>query len=137
MVRVLMVATVLFIAGNLPTIDAGKTETEKLEGIWTIVSEDSFRKGEKWIVKHGQIREGERDTVYRFYRCDPRKMPKVIDIIIMAQPDGQVLTVRKGIYSLKGDEWKLFLADGGKERPGAFPRNPSPGRVLVLKRQKP
>ena len=56
----------------------------------------------------------------------------------MAQPDSQPLAILKGIYSLKGDVWRLSsVAPVGKERPITFPAEPSLGEVLVLKRQKP
>ena len=124
--------------GDQSAGDAVKAETEKLKGTWTIVSEDGFRKGEKWVIVGGRIREGERDPVHRFYRLDLRKMPKEIDITIMAQPDGgEPLEVLEGIYSLEGDELKLCLASPGKERPASFPQKPGPGQVLLLKRQEP
>src|SRR5262245_8759500 len=137
MLQAVIVAAGVLLAGDLPEGDAARAESEKLEGTWTIVGGDDFRKGETWVIERGQIREGERDAVYRFYHLDPRRMPGAIDITIMAQPDGQPLAVLRGIYALEGDRLQVYLASPGKERPCAFPQDPGPGQVLLLKRRRP
>jgi uncharacterized protein (TIGR03067 family) len=63
-------------------------------------------------------------------------MPKEIDITLMAQPEGQPLAILSGIYSLQGDQLKVYLAAPGKERPAAFPKEAGLTPVLILKRQK-
>jgi RNA polymerase sigma factor (sigma-70 family) len=122
------------VIGNEPP---QKKDARKMEGTWTIVNDDGFRKGEKWVIKDGRILEGEKDSLFRFYQVRPDRSPREIDITVMAQPDGQPLQVIEGIYSLQGDELKLCLPTTGKQRPAAFPQKPGPGEVIVLERHKP
>ena len=138
--RFCVVALMPLFAGALIAADAPKEaekkEMESLQGTWTVVNQNSLRKGEKWVITGGRIQEGKGDKLDRFYNLKPRKMPKEIDITLMAQPDGRPLAVLSGIYSLQGDQLKVYLGASGKERPAAFPKEAGLTPVLILKRQK-
>lgn len=149
MSSLLMLAAGLLIAADAPK-EAEKKETESLQGTWIVVNEDSLQKGEKWTIAGGRIQngekwtitggriqEGELDKLYQFYKLEPRRMPKGIEITIMAQEDGTPLAILRGIYSLKGDQLKIYLAGPGEEPPAAFPQKPGLTPVLIMKRQKP
>ena len=137
MLQALVLAAGLVVAADGRKQGAISKEAEKLEGVWSVVKGDRLRKGEKWVIGQGQIREGDGDKFYRFYRLDPQASPKRIDVTIMAQPDGLPVVILQGIYALKDDELKVYFAPLGGERPAAFPEKAGPGQVLVLKRQKP
>ena len=128
--------TIVTPAAKVDWKEAEKKDADEIEGTWTVVNDDGFRKGEKWVIAGGQIREGEGDKIFRFYKLDPSKTPKCIDVTLMGQPDGQALAILTGIYSLEDDQLKVYLAFSGKERPTAFPQKTGPN-VLILKRQKP
>jgi uncharacterized protein (TIGR03067 family) len=133
-----------------------KTDEERMIGSWTIVNDDSKRKGEVWeignhqIVSHALVKvvKGTKAHSY-FHRLDAGKNPKHIDITLtevgssVIGPDvpidgnAQTVGVIKGIYSLEGDELRFCLAPIDKDRPAKFPEKPKPGEVLILQRQTP
>ena len=133
-----------------------KTDEERMIGSWTIVNDDSKRKGEVWeigkhqIVSHALVKVVKGTKLHsRFHRLDAGKNPKHIDITLtevgssVIGPDvpidrnAQTVGVIKGIYSFKGDELRFCLAPIDKDRPAKFPEKPEPGEVLILQRQTP
>jgi uncharacterized protein (TIGR03067 family) len=111
-----------------------KTDRKLLVGIWRVINDDGMRQGETWIIREDRILIGADDKLLRFYHLAPAKNPKHIDITVMEQPDGQPVSVEKGIYVLDGDELRLCLGAPGQPRPNAFPHKEKPGEVLLLKR---
>jgi uncharacterized protein (TIGR03067 family) len=125
-----------------------KSDPERLVGWWTIVNNDSRRKGELWeIGKHQIIMNANLAgfrTLSHFHRLDATKSPKQIDINVTTvagvygpdvpiKADARSIGVIKGIYSLDDDgELRLCLGEMGKDRPAAFPEKPKPGEVLIL-----
>jgi uncharacterized protein (TIGR03067 family) len=130
-----------------PIEPQAKTDQERIVGWWTIVNDDSKRKGELWEIGKHQIvmnanRSGFRARSY-FYRLDPAKSPKQIDInvtTISGTYGGDVpinetnrpIGVIKGIYELKAGELRLCLGEMDKDRPAAFPDKPAPGQELIV-----
>jgi RNA polymerase sigma factor (sigma-70 family) len=120
-------------AGTAP-VARGAGGVKDLEGTWTIVSGDLFRRGERWLVQGGRIRVGKEDKAYRFMSVGPNGH---LDVTVMASPDGQALYAQRGLYKLEGNRWWVCFAPPGEQRPDAFPKKQSPYQVLVLKRLKP
>ncbi len=85
--------------------------------------------GDQWTVS-----EGDKIAAQTFFRVDPTKTPKTIDIVDIDK--GRII---RGIYALKGDT--LTICDRGAEkggRPTEFATKPNSGFVLiVLNRVKP
>jgi uncharacterized protein (TIGR03067 family) len=134
-----MMPSFALIAGLLaamPNEAAIQKEQAKFDGTWVVTNDESFRKGETWIIEGGRIREGKEDKVYRFFSLQPWKKVAEIDVTVMPQPDGAILFQQKGIYRLEGDELRVYFAAPEKARPAAFPKKPD-GNLLILKRQKP
>jgi RNA polymerase sigma factor (sigma-70 family) len=121
-------------AGRVPAAPAAGG-ANPLEGTWTIVSGDVFRRGERWLIRDGQIRVGKSDKLYQFLSVQPGKGH--IDMTVMASPDGQVLYWQHGLYTLEGNRLRVCFAPPGERRPTAFPSKPPLGQVLVLKRVNP
>jgi RNA polymerase sigma factor (sigma-70 family) len=127
-----------------------KSDLERMAGLWTIVNDDSKRKGEVWDIGTHQIVKNPFltgiITQSYFHRLDPAKSPKQIDITVTTASnkigtefpiDGaknRILGVIKGIYELDRGEFRLCLGDMGKDRPAAFPVKPKQGEVLILHR---
>ena len=64
------------------------------------------------------------------FRLDTRAYPKAIEIIIEGQ-------MHKGIYTLRGDQLKICLADPARDRPGGFSSTSgSKNTLLLLARDK-
>src|SRR5262249_20670689 len=112
-------------------------DQESLKGTWVVVNKGSFRKGEKWVIGQGRIREGAGDKLHRFYRLRPHKIPQEIDVTVMAGLNGSALFILHGVYARQGDELKVYFAEPGKRRPAALPQDPTCAQVLILKRLKP
>lgn len=124
--------------------DATKAERVKFQGNWRFESmevqgkrkpDTDFGKykvvfqGDQWTVS-----EGDRIAARTFFRLDPTKSPKTIDIVDIDK--GRII---RGIYKLEGDA--LTVCDRGAEkgsRPAEFATQPDSGLVLVvLRRSKP
>jgi uncharacterized protein (TIGR03067 family) len=136
MLQTLMLMAMLSTATDAVKEVITRKEIQKLEGTWIIANAESFRKGEKWVIKDGQIEEGERsDRLLRFYRWEPLRRPMEIELTIMEQPDGQALLILQGIYTLEGDELRICFANPGEKRPARLP--PAPNfQLLVLQKEK-
>jgi RNA polymerase sigma factor (sigma-70 family) len=122
-------------------------DKERLVGWWTVVNDDSNRKGEVWEIGTHQIVKNPMltgiITQSYFHRLDATKSPKQIDIAVTSTGGmigaeipmtarNRPIGVIKGIYELNGDELRVCLGLG-KDRPTAFAGNPKPGELLVLR----
>jgi uncharacterized protein (TIGR03067 family) len=103
--------------------DAPKSDLQKLEGTWVMVSgESEGRKlSEEELKGSSLVIEGNKYTVKLgenplkgTLKLNPTKTPKTID---STSVDGET---HLGIYELKGDLFKVCLAQSGKERPRDF-----------------
>ena len=120
--------------------DAIAKERTSFQGTWRFVSLERDQKPEREFEKYTAVlkgdqwtvSEGDRIAAQTFFRPDPTRTPKTIDLIDIE--NGRVI---RGIYSLKGDT--LTVCDRGeKDRPTEFATKPDSGLVLfVLKRTKP
>jgi len=123
-------------------------DKERLIGWWTVVNDDSRRKGEVWEIGTHQIVKNPHllGIIIQsyFHRLDAAKSPKQIDITVTTvngwigtefpmDAKHRFIGVLKGIYELNGDELRLCLGEMGKDRPAAFAGNPKPGELLVLR----
>jgi uncharacterized protein (TIGR03067 family) len=130
-----------------PKQQPAETDLERMIGGWTIVNDDSGRKGELWAIgKHEIVKNPHYTgliTQLYFHRLDAAKSPKQIDITVTTvsgvigadmpiAANNRIIGVIKGIYELKPGELRLCLAEMGKARPAAFPEKPKPGEVLIL-----
>jgi len=128
---------------------AAEKDVEHIQGTWTaeslILDGNDFYadgkskvrlvfKGEKVTVEGND--EVRKETSGFSFKLDQTTTPRLIDIKIT---DGeQKDTLVEGIYELKGDELKICVRIGGKERPTKFESPEGSNLVLVvLKRQKP
>jgi uncharacterized protein (TIGR03067 family) len=126
-------------AGPKPE-DAIAKERTSFQGTWRFVSLERDQKPEREFEKYTAVlkgdqwtvSEGDRIAAQTFFRPDPTKTPKTIDIVDIE--NGRVI---REIYSLKTDT--LTVCDRGeKDRPTEFATKPDSGLVLfVLKRTKP
>jgi uncharacterized protein (TIGR03067 family) len=111
-----------------PAGDAGKKDSEKLQGTWQYVSfesngekmaADQLKKmtvtytGDKWVV-----REGDKVVVAGTQKLDPTKEPHEIDSVV-TEGEGKGNTML-GIYELKGDTFRVCFDPEGKDRPKDF-----------------
>ncbi len=133
---------------STPAPDAGKTDKDKLQGTWKVVSVIQFDgkpapeadtkdaklviKGDRWTLLYGP---GQRDTFAGTQKLDPVKTPKTIDVeVTEGQGRGAELF---GIYELDGDSYKVCFASNEKDRPTKFEAKPGTDRLLfVFKRVK-
>jgi uncharacterized protein (TIGR03067 family) len=137
--------------------DKGKTDKEKIQGTWIVVSLKAWDdKGKELegeqvdriaqLIKEKKLKvmfTGEKLTYSGFpdeissnYKLDPSKKPKTIDVVDDKEP-------QKGIYSLDGKELRLcsggtnhqtHFPDKEKVTPGARPKDftNQPGAVLLV-----
>jgi uncharacterized protein (TIGR03067 family) len=114
---------------------APKTDWEKIQGEWTLVSfkfmgeETPGAAGQPVQINTGQI-------VFDLsmgYRIDPTPSPRAIDVILpMGNGPGQLSL---GIYKLTDDRLTLALAEPGQPRPAAFD-DPAVVAVIIFDRVK-
>ena len=124
--------------------DSMAAERAKLQGNWRFVSMEvqgqhradmEFSKskvvfqGDQWTVS-----EDHRIAAQSFFRMDPTKTPKTIDIVDIDK--GRLI---RGIYKLEGDTFTVCDRGAEKDgRPAEFATRPDSGLVLVvLARAKP
>src|SRR4051794_39466507 len=88
--------------------DAAQREARRLEGVWVVVSDQGmnpvldevFVKGARWFIDAGQITfERERkqkpeECPWRFYRVDPTRNPRGIEVTLMVNRGRIPLAVR-------------------------------------------
>jgi uncharacterized protein (TIGR03067 family) len=114
-----------------------KTDKDKIQGTWTLVSEESGgKRREKGELKKVQwVFEGDKYKVagkapWGRFKLDPGQSPKTIDL---TDPKGRE---GFGIYKLEGDTLTVSHAKG--ERPTEFTSKEGDKHVVVVfKRAKP
>ena len=112
-------------------------DAKEIQGTWKVVSLVNEGKLENpppmtFAIGGGKITtlEGPDAEESGQYRLDSTASPKTIDLI---GGEGQVV---RGIYSLSGDELKIYATGHGSARPTEFESQPgSKTGILVLKRQ--
>jgi uncharacterized protein (TIGR03067 family) len=131
-------------------------EARRLDGAWVVIDDGGenpvrptgHARGSRWIIEQGSITFGhelklaEMDRIGRYFRVDPTKDPKTIEIFIFAKRagSGPPAGVQHGIYDLKGDRLKLYIDGLGKDKmPLVFPAEGGTAqyRVLTLERERP
>jgi uncharacterized protein (TIGR03067 family) len=108
--------------------DVVKKETKKLEGTWTVVSQErggsavkKNSKGTFTFAKSKLIIKGDKEGHEKGgkFKVAPTKSPKEIDIVADT-PDGEEKL--KGIYQIKRDSLKICLDEGANDRRNSPPR---------------
>jgi uncharacterized protein (TIGR03067 family) len=120
---------------------AGKGDEDVLQGTWQVVGGEMQGMALKEeMMKDLDVRMTVKGNTFEFktkgaddetgtYKLDPSKTPRHIDIVTNKGQN------RKGIYELKGDEFKVCLDPEGKTRPTEFKsKAESPIGVMVFKR---
>ncbi len=139
---VLAIAMAPLLFAQDATQDAVKKELAKLEGTWTVVSEevDGVNSGEDRIEQLGTVTF--KDGKYTWanggegtINVNPTKKPKQVDYSIV---DSQGLVhIYDGIYELDGDTYRYCFARPGMPRPTEFKTAADSGlSMMVLKRAK-
>ena len=141
MLAVLVVGTLL--AAGAGGQDKGKTDEEKIQGTWSILSlerggvdvMDDFVKEAKVVITADKVKiEAGGKDMQVGYKLDPSKKPAHIDII---ESSGGKDAVIKGIYAFDGDNLKVCFAPPGEKRPTEFvTQGGSSEQMVVLKRDK-
>ena len=123
--------------------DAGKTDLDKFQGTWNLVSAEADGKktppedakkimltiqGDKFVLRKDSVVISEGTMT-----LDPTKKPKEIDEAITTGPNkGKVFLA---IYEIDDEQHKISFAAAGKARPTAF--SSGNGQLLqVWKREK-
>jgi uncharacterized protein (TIGR03067 family) len=134
-VRLLALLAVGLLIAAAPKDDRGVKELKKLEGTWELASaeingekapEEGLKKssltikGGKYVAKLGD------DTFEGTLKLDPSQKPKTMDAVESAD------RTHLGIYELKGDEFKVCLAEAGKDRPKEFSAASGSGQFLLV-----
>ena len=138
------IAAGLFIAADAPKDPSAKSDLDRLQGTWTLVSAvwDGKPLDEDEAKRITIVFEGDR---FRFPReaaeatsqrgtikIDATKRPRQMDA---TSPMGKVTP---GIYEVEGDDYRVCFASPGKERPLAFGSKPGSGYIYeVWRRAKP
>lgn len=139
-----LIALVLLLAGDSKD-DAAKTDLEKFEGKWTLVSaqRDGKKMPEEEVKKLTLTIRGNRFILDKEARVvsegtfilDAARKPKAIDETATAGPNKG--TSFLAIYEIDEDRHQICFAAPGQERPTEFSSAPGSGRLLqVWKREK-
>jgi len=112
-------------------------DAKEIQGTWKLVStaaegQTDTSPDETMVIGGGKITlyEGSQAAETGQYRLDSTASPKSIDLV---DADGQVA---QGIYSLAGDDLKIWAAEPAVARPKKFESQAGPNiTVMVLKRQ--
>jgi RNA polymerase sigma-70 factor (ECF subfamily) len=112
---------------------AEKSDDEKIQGAWTFVSQElagqpfvAADANSQYVFNGKKLRWTGNDWTFKL---NAAKKPKEIDLIMEKG-------VTKGIYALDGDNLKITLALGDKDRPTEFATKPGDGHYhAVLKRK--
>lgn len=124
--------------------DPTQKDLKLFEGTWNYASQEvNARKVPEELIKGAQlVVKGDaftikmpRATYEGTLKLDVTKTPKTLDFVFTA---GSLKgTTVPGIYEIEGDNLKLCLAHGNKERPKEFATKESSGHALeMLKREK-
>jgi RNA polymerase sigma-70 factor (ECF subfamily) len=145
-VAVLAAAALVTAADNAADREAArKAEVAKLQGTWKIVTmeidgnktPDNAVPETRMILKNdtfGMVSLGA--TLYRGnYKIDVSRTPKTLDIEFTEGPEKGNTAL--AIYELDGDNWKICLTVGAKERPKDFATKASSGLALETLRREP
>ena len=118
-----------------------KTDLEKLQGAWNIVSlEMEGQKyppgGSRIVIQAGRFTSLNMGAEYEgTVTVDETTTPRTFDLAFDKGPESGNKAL--GIYELSGDNWKICLALAGKKRPTEFVSKPGTGYALdLLKRDK-
>jgi uncharacterized protein (TIGR03067 family) len=149
--RIISILTVALVLGaDTQKDDAVKSESNKLQGTWRIVSaeregtnapDDEIKKttliikGDKLTVKKTENAAKPEEKTYEMsFTLDPTKNPKWIDV---TYTDGERTGESSlGIYELNDDSLKICMSRG-TTRPSEFESKPESQRhLMVLKREK-
>jgi uncharacterized protein (TIGR03067 family) len=129
----LLIATV----GLVVAADAPKTDLEKLQGAWGVITLETSGKERsvehtdrlKVVIKNRQlIFKGQTADQEMTFTIDPAKKPKQIDL---THPEKKVGTL-PGIYSLEGDTLRICYGFDKEHRPDDFVSTAKNGRVLIV-----
>jgi len=119
-----------------------KTDLEKLQGSWTIVTlqidgsqmPPGAPGGSKIVVKGDKFTTLSMGATYNgIVTLDATKTPKSFDLKFTAGPEKGNTSL--GIYELDGDDWKICLTVTGNTRPHAFATAPGSGLALETLRR--
>ncbi len=131
---------------STPVPDAGKTDKDKLQGNWKVVSAidngkpvpEGDTKNLKLVIEGDRwtwFGPGQRDTLTGTQKLDPAKMPRTIDIEV-TEGAGKGLRLL-GIYELDGDNYKVCfsLPKTDPQRPKDFSAKAGTDRLLFVFRR--
>src|SRR4029078_1488386 len=115
-----------------------------LQGVWEFTSLEIDGKkmpqqmllGSKIEVDGNKFTTMTGPTAYKgTFKIDTAQKPKTIDLTFTEGPEKG--TTSLGIYELEGDQWKICLTIGAKERPKEFATKAGSGVALeTLQRKK-
>jgi uncharacterized protein (TIGR03067 family) len=139
----LLVFPCLAVAGGVPEAKWRESQVAMLQGSWKMVSARTSDEGydfpegsePRWIVRGSKVLDGKSGKemgVLALHRTTPPSLDVRVE-------DKRVM---EGVYSLKGDTWKVCLnltTEGVKERPSDFSVKGTSNKriVLTLKRVNP
>jgi uncharacterized protein (TIGR03067 family) len=134
-IRLMALLAVGLLIAAAPKDDKGAKDLKNLEGTWKLVAgerdgekaPEEFLKNSSLTIKAGKydVKLGD-NTVEGTLKLDPSKKPKTLDAVESA--DRTYL----GIYELKGDEFKVCLAQPGGDRPKEFSTAAGSGHMLFV-----
>jgi uncharacterized protein (TIGR03067 family) len=127
---------------NRPGEVTMKTDIERLQGVWNVVSLEldgqamaAAALGGARIAIHGDhfTSTGMGATYEGTIELDTARTPKTVNMNFTAGPEKENTSF--GIYELEEDTWRICLTTRGTERPAKFATQPGTGIALeTLKR---
>jgi len=107
-----ILATCFLIAADDQKGEPAKTDRDKMQGTWVVISIEANGmkysadeiKGEKLVIKAGKFESSQQESSFM---ANPSKTPKEIIVTDLAGPNKGI--PQKGIYSLEKDILKLCL----------------------------
>jgi uncharacterized protein (TIGR03067 family) len=142
----LTLALALFVTGGEKDTDTDKSDLDRLQGTWTMVSMETegHEVGPENIADKSAVYKGNRltllagDEVRRrgIVTLNPERTPKAINTWDQDGPFADHTV--PGIYEIEGDTLKVCFAQPGEERPKKFTSKEGTGFIYcVYKRKKP